>query len=216
MADTAAIASLATAGGTLVLAVATFSSTRSANRSARISEQALQTQLRPVLFTARADDIDQKVSWQDDHRVMLRRALASVQDEDDVIYLAIPLRNVGSGLAVLHGWHVWPERVQPGDVAPSAVDSFRRQGLDLYVPAGDAGFWQAAVRETDDPLRGPLREAISEPHGFRVELLYGDLEGGQRTITMFNLVPREKPDSEAWLWTCRPIRHWNIDRPQPR
>src|SRR3954454_14884766 len=61
MADTATIASLATAGGTLVLAVATFSATRSANRSARISEQSLKVGLRPVLFNARPQDPPQKV-----------------------------------------------------------------------------------------------------------------------------------------------------------
>ena len=37
------IASLATAGGTLVLAVATFASIRSANRSVRTSERAART-----------------------------------------------------------------------------------------------------------------------------------------------------------------------------
>ena len=37
--DWSTIASVATAGGTLVLAVATFASIRSANRSARISER---------------------------------------------------------------------------------------------------------------------------------------------------------------------------------
>ena len=39
MADWVTISSLATAGGTLVLAVATFSSVRSANRSARVAER---------------------------------------------------------------------------------------------------------------------------------------------------------------------------------
>ena len=47
MADWATISSLATAGGTLVLAAATFSAVRSSNRSARIAEQALQEQRRP-------------------------------------------------------------------------------------------------------------------------------------------------------------------------
>jgi hypothetical protein len=27
------------------------------------------------------------------------------------------------------------------------------QTLDVYVPAGDTGFWQGAVREPDDPFR---------------------------------------------------------------
>ena len=41
MADWVTISSLATAGGTLVLAVATFSSVKSANRSARVAERSL-------------------------------------------------------------------------------------------------------------------------------------------------------------------------------
>jgi hypothetical protein len=41
LADWVTISSLATAGGTLVLAVATFSSVRSANRSARVAERSL-------------------------------------------------------------------------------------------------------------------------------------------------------------------------------
>jgi len=39
--DWVTISSLATAGGTLVLALATFASVRSANRSARVAEMAL-------------------------------------------------------------------------------------------------------------------------------------------------------------------------------
>ena len=41
MADWQTIGALATAGGTLVLAVATFGAIRSANRSARVAEQAM-------------------------------------------------------------------------------------------------------------------------------------------------------------------------------
>jgi hypothetical protein len=49
MADWPTIASLATAGGTLVLALATFSSVRSGQRSTQIAERALLIGLRPVL-----------------------------------------------------------------------------------------------------------------------------------------------------------------------
>jgi len=41
MADWVTISSLATAGGTLVLAAATYTAVHSANRSARIAERAL-------------------------------------------------------------------------------------------------------------------------------------------------------------------------------
>jgi len=47
---------LVTGAGTLVLAVATFAAVRSANRSARIAETALQEQRRPLLAQSRLDD----------------------------------------------------------------------------------------------------------------------------------------------------------------
>jgi hypothetical protein len=219
MADTGTIASLATAGGTLVLAVATFSSTRSANRAARVSEQALKVGLRPVLFNARAQDPPQKVGFIDDHWLVLRDGLAAVQESEGKLYLAIPLRNVASGMAVLHGWHLWPRRVTtepPPPVSPEN-DEFRRLNRDLYVPAGDVSFWQAAIRDPDDPLYGPLRSAIAERSGISIDILYGDHDGGQRTITRFFLSPRAQTvEDEDWRWLCSTSRHWNLDRADPR
>ena len=48
MADITTIAELGTAGGTLILAVATFGSVRSANRAARVAERSLELGLRPL------------------------------------------------------------------------------------------------------------------------------------------------------------------------
>jgi hypothetical protein len=42
-------------------------------------------------------------------------------------------------------------------------------------------------------------------------VLYGDHEGGQRTITRFAMLPRQ---DGSWLATT--ARHWNVDRPDPR
>ncbi len=216
MADTSTIASLATAGGTLILALATFSATRSANRAARVSEEALLVGLRPVLFNARPQDPPQKVGFIDNHWVRLRDGLGAVQEAEGVIYLAMPLRNVASGLAVLHGWYLWPQRPGSG-VGPPAVEDFHRQGRDLYVPAGDTSFWQAALRDAEDPLRHALTETIRRREAIGVDLLYGDHEGGQRTITRFSLSPRTEPqDDESWMWICTVGRHWNLDRDDPR
>jgi hypothetical protein len=65
MADWVTISSLATAGGTLVLAVATFSSVKSANRSARVAERSLLAGVRPVLIPSREDDPVQHVRFGD-------------------------------------------------------------------------------------------------------------------------------------------------------
>lgn len=217
MADTSTIASLATAAGTLVLAIATFSATRSANRAARVSEQALKVGLRPVLFNARAQDPPQKVGFIDDHWLMLRDGLAAVQEAAGNLYLAIPLRNVASGMAVLHAWHLWPQRLAPetGPLAPES-EEYRRLQRDLYVPAGDISFWQAAIRDRDDPLYGPLMAAMKTRTAISIDVLYGDHEGGQRTITRFYVTPRSHEDEEPWLWLCATSRHWNLDRDDPR
>ena len=219
VADTSTIASLATAGGTLVLALATFSSTRSANRAARVSEQALNVGLRPLLFNARPQDPPQKVGFVDDHWLVLRDGHAAVQESSGNLYLAMPLRNVASGIAVLHGWQLWTRRAV-GEIPPAAapnIEDFRRLQRDLYVPAGDVNFWQAALRDPEDPLYEPLLDAIRQRTALSVNILYGDHEGGQRTITRFFLTPRTHPgDEEPWLWVCATSRHWNLDRADPR
>jgi hypothetical protein len=216
VADTSTIASLATAGGTLILAVATFSATRSANRAARVSEQALNVGLRPVLFNARPQDPPQKVGFADGHWLALRDGLAAMQQADGNIYMAIPLRNVASGLAVLDAWHLWPERPEL-NAGPAPLEQFRRLGRDLYVPAGDVSFWQAAIRDSSDVLYAPLLAAIDAGTTVVLDLLYGDHEGGQRTITRFSMMPRSHVEDEApWLWLCSTARHWNLDRENPR
>ena len=216
MADTSTIASLATAGGTLVLAVATFSSTRSANRAARVNEQSLKVGLRPVLFNARPQDPPQKVGFQDDHWLVLRDGLAAVQESEEALYLAIPLRNVASGLAVLHGWKLWTYRLDAETPHPE-IEDFRPQTRDLYVPAGDVSFWQGAIRDHADDQYEPLRAAIQAHGALFVDLLYGDHEGGQRTITRFFITPRaDGADEEPWLRICSTVRHWYLDRDDPR
>ena len=120
------------------------------------------------------------------------------------------------------------------------------QTRDLYIPAGDIGFWQGAIRDLADP-RYP--EARQDDRGQRttwmVDLLYGDQEGGQRAITRFRCQPRPWPaqprddgsppgpgssgpgsagtvghgddgHGDDDLWLATVARHWTIDQPDPR
>ena len=64
-ADWATVASLATALGTLVLAVATFSAVRTGNRTARAAELSLLTSPRPLLTPSRREDSALKVNFGD-------------------------------------------------------------------------------------------------------------------------------------------------------
>jgi hypothetical protein len=212
-ADWATISSLATAGGTLVLAFATFASVRSANRSARAAEVALQEQRRPVLAPSRFDDPAQKIMFVERRWVRAQGGRAVAEHVDGAVYLAISLRNVGSGIGVCQGW-VAHRGMQTSRLAPTHEDevAFRPQSRDLYIPAGDIGMWQGALRDRHDPAYQELVESIDAGEPITVELLYSDQVGEQRTITRFGL----SPSGEDQEWLASVTRHWFLDRPGPR
>ena len=120
--DWVAVSAIVTAGATLVLAIATFLSVRSANRAARAAERSLLAGLRPLLAPSRLDDQPQKVGFFDDRWFMVPGGGAIAEATDEAVYLAIAVRNVGSGIAVLHGWHLHPE-LEPGMNDHAPLDS---------------------------------------------------------------------------------------------
>ena len=209
MADWVTISALATAGGTTVLAIATFASTRSANRSARLAERAMLAGIRPLLLTSRPEDPPEKITWMDRHVTKALGGRGMFEEEDGVLYLAAAVRNVGTGLAVLHGWRVTRDVLD--ECHGADLSAYRRLTRDLYIAPGDNGFWQGAVREADDPDREEIHDLFLQRERFAVDLLYGDQEGGQRTVTRFGFTPW---DDDVWL--CMTARHWFIDRDDPR
>jgi hypothetical protein len=238
------IASLATALGTLILAVATFSAVRSSNLMAKVAQQQLMVQLRPVLATTRREDPTLKVNFGDTKWVLVPGGGAvgevgpgegSQGPDTMVVYLALGVRNAGSGIAVLRGWHFYPGWRRDAEHAP--LEEFQRQNRDLYIPSGDIGFWQGAFRNTEDAGYDDARKTIEAREAWTVELLYGDHEGGQRMISRFTALPHTAPATATATATATDAdtgtdpstdtrvgtgfiatasRHWNIDRPEPR
>ncbi len=206
--DWVTVSSLATAGGTLVLAVATFGATRSANRSARVSELALRQQLRPVLMHSDLGDPDQKIMFAGGHWVHVPGSGAAVEHADGIVYMSLSLRNVGSGIGVLEGWHVIPSW-EPGEpqVRPDP-EQFRTQSRDLWIPAGGIGLWQGALRDDSEELHGQMREVTENPRYFLLDLLYSDHLGGQRAISRFSVIPMQ--DNR---WMSSVVRHWPLGEP---
>jgi hypothetical protein len=206
------ISSAITAVGTLVLAVATFVSTRSANQAARVAERSLLAGIRPVLMGARIDDPSQKVGFADDKWVYLEGPMAAFDVGDDAVYLVIPLRNVGSGLAVLQSWDPLPERLTGEDGAGHHDPStFRRQSRSIYIAPGDIGFWQGAFRDREDPLYDAFAKAGKDREPVMIDVLYSDMHGGQRSITRFTVLPA---NDGRWMSTAG--RHWILDGESPR
>jgi hypothetical protein len=213
--DWATVASLATAGGTLVLAVATFASIRSANRSARIAERAaraaersLLAGQRPLLVSSRLEDPEQELQFTEGQLLTVPGGEAALKVSDDAIYMAISVRNVGTGLAVLLGWHV-QVGVQQARAHPP-LDEFAGQRRDIYVPPGDVGFWQAALRDPTAEVFKAVGAAIEASEPLVISVLYGDFEGGQRVISQFIL----RHERERCLVSAG--RHFQLDQPDPR
>jgi hypothetical protein len=202
-------ASLATAAGTLVLAIATFASVRSANRSARVAEQALQERRRPVLSASRLEDPLQKIRFVDDHWVRVAGAGAVAEHTDGNTYLAISLRNLGAGLGVLQAWIVTSGINTSREHAD--LPQFRTQTRDLYIAPGDVGLWQAALRDPADDAYAQVAAAATQREALSVELLYSDQVGEQRTISRFLITPAGED-----RWIASVGRHWFLDRDGPR
>ena len=153
VADWVTISALATAAGTLVLALATFASVRSANRAARVAERSLLVGLRPLLVPSRLDDPPQKVAFVEGRYLVATGGPARAEADDEAVRLAAALRNVGAGIAVLHGWHFYLERLTTSEhIAP---EEFTRLSRDIFIAPGEIGFWQgpSAIRPHPPSLR---------------------------------------------------------------
>ena len=165
--------------------------------------------IRPVLLTPRFDDPKQFVRFMEGHDTKIDAAHAHVEASDTTIWLAFAVRNAGSGLAVLDRWG--HRDIELGGGPEPDIDSFRRITRDLYIAAGDVGFWQGALRDPNEPGFDHLRDLIDTREGFLIDVLYGDYEGGQRTVSRFSVTAL---DDDRWF--AQVVRHWNVDRDDPR
>ena len=212
--DWGTAANLATAGGTALLAVATFSATRSANNAARSSERALLDGLRPIVVPSHWQDPVQKIRFIDGRWIPVPGGRAVLEVAAEAAYLVLSLRNVGRGLAVLHGWDLRFE-VDPA-TEHHAADQFHRLTRDIYIAPGENGFCQVAVRDPDSDQFAGLTDRAADGQPFTLDVLYGDVEGGQRVITRMGLSRSPAHDSDDTEWAVSAARHWNLDRPDPR
>jgi hypothetical protein len=127
------------------------------------------------------------------------------------------LRNVGNGLAILDRWDLIPYDVfdspdpteanrRAGVQGPRDPARFRRLTRDLYIPPGELGFWQGALRDPSEELFKIASDAVLKRRPLILDLLYSDVQGGQRTISRFTLRPM---GDDQWLATIG--RHFALD-----
>ena len=212
MIDWTIVADLGTAAGTALLAVATFASTRSANRSARSAERALLEGLRPILVPSQWQEPVQKIHFMDGVWLHVAGGRAATQVDEQAAYVVLSLHNAGQGLAVLHGWH-FPDDLREDH---AAVEHFYRLTRDIYIPANGLGFGQIAIRDPASRGFEVVSESVANSTPFVVDLLYGDAEASQRVITRFAFTPGPGESTGEGEWALSAGRHWNLDLPDPR
>ena len=173
-----------------------------------------------MLTTPRRGDPPVEVQFADGRIFETGRGDALLRREDGVIYLAFQLRNGGAGVAHLMAYRLEPEPAQlvtgdprglarhrRGDPPPDPA-LFTEQQRDLYIAAGEFGHWQAALRDPTSELYTAMGEAIASLGRVTVDLLYGDIEDGQPTVTRFVLLPSERDK-----WRCDVTHYWRqVDR----
>jgi hypothetical protein len=141
---------------------------------------------------------------------------ALVHKETGVIYLAIPLCNVGTGLAVLRGYRLQGETASDVTQDPRGVAQHRRGDLAppaavlLAAAAGPADqrkpgrFLAGALRDPATPLYKEIALAVDTGGRMTVDVMYGDHAGGQPSVTRFVMLP------EAGSWRCDATRYWSL------
>lgn len=114
-----------------------------------------------------------------------------------MVYLAMLVRNVGNGMAIIESWEPFPGQQTSSD-AWGDIEDFRPQTRALWIAPGDVAFWQGALRDETDPLQKAMASAVVDG-ALTIDLLYRDHEGGQRTVSRFSLIRREddQPREEA-------------------
>ena len=166
--------------------------------------------LRPLLMPSRLDDPPQKVGFVDGRLLRVDGGRGAAEVTPDAVYLAMSVRNVGAGIAVLHGWHV-SLNPEPGGGPPPDTDAFHRLTRDIYVPPGDIGFWQGVLRDPRAEEFEQVAGAVAAGARLVIDVLYGDHEGGQRAVSRLSMTTA---GDGGWLVSA--ARHWNIDRDDPR
>lgn len=205
------VADLATAIGTLVLAIATFFSIRSANRSNRTADRALQQGLRPILLPSLFTDPDQKIHYVDEHWLRVPGGRATLEVTDTAAYLGLSVRDIGTGPAVIDAW----------DILDTARDERRPVGefhpltRDVYVASGACGYVQIVARDPTSPAYQALARAERDHQPFGVDVLYSDIDETQHHIVRMGLNPTPSGQEAGHIWALSEARHWTVSDGHP-
>ncbi len=84
-----------------------------------------------------------------------------VEVVDGVVYLAMLVRNVGNGMAIIECLGAL-RRAEEADDPWGAIEDFRPQTRALWIAPNDVAFWQGALRDEADQLQQSVAAGVAE------------------------------------------------------
>jgi len=215
---------IAVAAGTLILAVLTYVAARAASKAASAAEAQVAAQIRPLLIDVEPRIVSpetvgsqggrivaEEVRFPDGHVLPTTRLAGSVSGyrSDDRWYLSVPVRNVGTGIALIVGAEMVPAGcagVPSKPNLPPGEQSRINFVLDESSPAliHARSVIGAGLLESDRPA-GTLQRGVPwDGDGVvAIEVTYTDLAGGQLTTTRVDV----RRDTSSGSWSVEAIAH---------
>lgn len=197
---------------TIALAVATVT-------VALLSARQIKHNLLPIMVPARPDGRKRVARFTLEKHVTIRNADTYAEFDGDGVCLAVCLRNIGSGVAVLKGFDASPnDSAEPASYDVPSLSRFASALHALYLGPGDAAY--LAIFTSLDSSRTDAYEVVQEtvPNGasLLLDLVYTDHSGGQLTISRLELEWATDVDryvaKVARYWRPSKIKRWKVAR----
>jgi hypothetical protein len=159
-----------------------------AERQADVGRQAVQGTIRPVLIDVPLEPSGEATEFVRYENVRERVPLGAidVRDYPGSLGISVPLRNAGSGIALLTGLSL-----RCGDL-PTWGGHFVR----AVVPPGESTRVAFSLAKTE-PRTADHIASINAGNGFTVDVAYSDIVGDQATITQLHIT--RGPGGPPWF-----------------
>jgi hypothetical protein len=191
---------------TAALALATLLVAVPAAWSALISAQETKRDLLPVIIPAKAHGIKWIVRFTPHKHVVLENFDSYTDEDDQYVYFAVALRNIGAGIAVVLGTDASPKAdlddLVPKHVAP--LSGMRRMARNMYLAKSDAAYLVFWTTSASSGIYKVIYDAVPKRQDIVLDLIYSDQDGRQMTVSRFEL---------SWAmdvnrYVAKIVKHW--------
>jgi hypothetical protein len=192
-------ATIALAGTTMLVAVP-------AAWSALLSARQMKRNLLPIITPARPDGSKRVARFTPAKHVVLENADSFSQEDGERVYLAVCVRNIGSGVAVVRGVDA-NSTDEVKELAPDGIPALRglvRSERSLYLGPTEAAYLTMWATSSSSAGFDVVRRTVPAKGDLLLDLVYCDHAGRQLTVSRIEL----RWASDANRYVARLVKYW--------